>query len=110
MVHYVDDFMFFMHGLEPAKRSLARLLQLFAELGLPVSMSKLEGPAALMIFLGILFDTIAMTIRLDDEKLAAIHTELALWNERTTASREQLQSLIGVLSFAAKVVARVVHF
>jgi hypothetical protein len=46
-----------------------------------------------------------MTVRLDDEKLTSIHAELALWSERTSASREELQSLIGVLSFAAKVVA-----
>ena len=105
IVHYVDDFMFFMHGSDAAKTALAALLKLFRELGIPVSLKKLEGPALLMVFLGILFDTAAMTIRLDDERLAAIHAELTLWHERTAASREQLQSLIGVLSFAAKVVA-----
>ena len=57
-----------------------------------------------MLFLGILFDSMSMTIRLDDEKLASIHAELALWNDRHSASREELQSIIGVLSFAAKVV------
>ena len=67
-------------------------------------MKKLEGPSTSMIFLGILFDSISMTIRLDEEKLASIQDELSLWNKRTTASREELQSIIGVLSFAAKVV------
>ena len=105
MVHYVDDFMVLMHDSEKAKRCLAHVLAVFAELGIPVSMHKLEGPATLMVFLGILFDTVNMTIRLDDERLAAMHAELTLWNERTSASREELQSLIGVLSFAAKVVA-----
>ena len=46
-----------------------------------------------------------MTIRLDDEKLSAIHSELLLWSNVHTASKEQLQSILGVLSFAAKVVA-----
>ena len=59
----------------------------------------------MIVFLGILFDSVNMTIRLDDDKLAAIHAELSAWNERQTASREELQSIIGVLSFAAKVVA-----
>jgi hypothetical protein len=58
-----------------------------------------------MIFLGILFDSDSMTIRLDDDKLSSIHEELLLWSDRSTASKEQLQSIIGVLSFAAKVVA-----
>lgn len=105
IVHYVDDFMFFMHGLKAAKLALQSLLALFAELGIPVSLKKLEGPLTLMTFLGILFDTIAMTIRLDDEKLANIHAELGKWNARTSASKEELQSLIGVLAFASKVVA-----
>jgi len=105
IVHYVDDFITFVHGMEAAKLALTSLLALFAELGIPVSLNKLEGPVTLMTFLGILFDTIAMTIRLDDEKLANIHAELTRWDQRTTASKEELQSLVGVLSFASKVVA-----
>ena len=105
IVHYVDDFMIFMHDIEKAKRCLAHVLAIFAELGIPVSLAKLEGPTTIVVFLGILFDTVAMTIRLDEERLASLHAELALWSERTTASREELQSLVGVLSFAAKVVA-----
>ena len=105
LVHYIDDFMILMHDIDKAKAALTNLLKLFDELGLPVSMSKLEGPATLMLFLGILFDTVAMTIRLSDDKLKDIHDQLALWHDRTAASREELQSLIGVLSFASKVVA-----
>ncbi len=105
MVHYVDDFMLLSQGMAGAKLALDSVIKLFAELGIPISMKKLEGPATSMIFLGIQFDSVTMTIRLDDEKLASIHTELDLWTERKTASREQLQSIIGVLSFAAKVVA-----
>ena len=104
MVHYVDDFMLLNARLAPAKFQLERVVQLFDELGIPISLKKLEGPATSMIFLGILFDTASMTIRLDDEKLESMHEELALWTERTSASREELQSIIGILSFAAKVV------
>jgi hypothetical protein len=104
MVHYVDDFLLFAPTLSIAKDQLERLLRLFAALGIPVSLDKLEGPVNIIVFLGILFDTITMTIRLDEERLSAIHTELARWNELATASREEVQSLVGVLSFAAKVV------
>jgi hypothetical protein len=57
IVHYVDDFMIFMHDMNAAKRCLQQLLALFKELGIPISMNKLEGPANIMTFLGILFDT-----------------------------------------------------
>ena len=74
MVHYVDDFMLLNARLAPAKFQLERVVQLFDELGIPISLKKLEGPATSMIFLGILFDSTSMTIRLDDEKLTSIHT------------------------------------
>ncbi len=104
MVHYVDDFMLLNAKLAAAKFQLEHVVQLFDELGIPISLKKLEGPATSMIFLGILFDSVSMTIRLDEEKLAAIHAELELWSDRSSASRQELQSIIGVLSFAAKVV------
>jgi hypothetical protein len=105
MVHYVDDFMLLSKGAAAAKLALDSVIKLFEELGIPISMSKLEGPTTSMTFLGILFDSVSMTIRLEDEKLVSIHSELLLWQDQTTASKEQLQSIIGVLSFAAKVVA-----
>ena len=64
MVHYVDDFMLLNGRLAAAKLQLERFIQLFDELGIPISMKKLEGPATSMVFLGILFDSTSMTIRL----------------------------------------------
>jgi hypothetical protein len=105
IVHYVDDFMVLIQGLSASKLALKTVLALFSELGIPISMNKLEGPSTSMVFLGIMFDSESMTIYLDDDKLSSIHEELLLWSDRSTASKEQLQSIIGVLSFAAKVVA-----
>ena len=54
LVHYVDDFMLLNHGLSASKLALESVLKLFSELGIPISMNKLEGPSTSMIFLGIL--------------------------------------------------------
>ena len=51
-----------------------------------------------------LFDTINMTLSLDADRLHAIEAMLADWAQRKSASREELQSLIGTLGFASKVV------
>jgi hypothetical protein len=104
LIHYVDDFLHFVKNEQEAKRQLAALLFLFAQLGLPVSQSKIEGPSALMIFLGILFDAIKLTISLAPDRVADIEALLAEWREKISASRAELQSLIGVLSFASNVV------
>ena len=104
LVHYVDDF-FTMHKHEEGcKLQLDRIVALFTELGLPVAPGKLEGPCTSMIFLGILFNSIDMTVSLSAERLEEIERLLADWSQRRQASREQLQELIGILAFAAKVV------
>ena len=42
IVHYIDDFFTLVNGLAAAKHALKNILAVFAELGLPVSLSKLE--------------------------------------------------------------------
>ena len=66
-------FMLIMHDHDAGKAETATASRSVRELGIPISMKKLEGPVTSIVFLGILFDTVAMTIRLDDERLAAIH-------------------------------------
>ena len=43
-------------------------------------------------------------MRLPDDKLAALQTEIQSWLERHQCTKRQLLSLVGLLSFAAKVV------
>jgi hypothetical protein len=104
LVHYIDDFLVIVADRADCGAQLQLIVALFAELGLPVARDKLEGPCTSMVFLGILLDSLTMTARLDEQRLAEIGVMLREWAGRKTASREQLQSLIGVLSFAAKVV------
>jgi hypothetical protein len=104
LVHYIDDFMLLHKSKIKCSEQLKAILDLLAELGLPVSVAKLVDPSQLMVFLGILFDSINMTLSLEDARLAALLSELNAWEHRTSASRAELQSLIGTLAFAAKVV------
>ena len=104
LVHYVDDFMNMETTHGACQQQLDSLLALFAELGIPVSPKKIELPSQSMIFLGILFNSIDMTISLDESRVADIKAMLAEWTTRRSASKEELQSLIGVLAFASKVV------
>lgn len=108
-IHYVDDFLI---GGAPAPspecdQAVAALLRLFERLGIPINWAKhkLEGnPSTLIKFLGILIDTEQMVARLDPERIKDILTALESWASRTQCTARELQTLIGVLSFAAKVV------
>ena len=65
---------------------------------------KVVGPTTSIVFLGILFDSVCQEIKLPEDKLARLRTELRTWGDRWLASIMQLQSLIGLLNHAAKVV------
>ena len=50
------------------------LLEVFDKLHIPVAVEKLEGPAMIIIFLGIKLDTQLMILRLPQEKLNELMT------------------------------------
>ena len=55
-------------------------------------------------FLGIELDTVELELRLPQDKLVWLTTELAGWRGRKACKKRDLLSLIGVLSHACKVV------
>lgn len=70
IIHYLDDFI----SLEsPRSRTCADnlivILQTCAEVGIHVALNKCEGPSACLTFLGIEIDSVAMEMRLPQEKL-----------------------------------------
>lgn len=108
LVHYVDDFLVGgKPGTDQCAAAVATIVREFARLHIPISLSKFEAeatPDTIARFLGILIDTVRMEARLDPERLATIRASLKEWLNRKSCTAKELQSLIGVLSFAAKVV------
>ena len=103
MLHYVDDFLFIEH---PDQKPVA--LSVFARtcyiLGFQRNPAKEEGPCTRLPFLGITLDSAAMTASLPPPKLADCLRKLATFTGRRTCTRHDLESLVGSLSFAARVV------
>ena len=100
--HYLNDFITLgAPSTTQCSQNLHHIRDLFLKL---IADEKLEGPATSIVFLGILLDTVALEARLPTEKLYAIKAELCQWLSRTSCTKRELLSLIGLLSFAAKVV------
>ena len=78
--HYLDDFLF---GGRPKSDSCSKVLNLALflcqELGFPVMSEKVVGPATIIDFLGFIIDTLAMEIRLPDEKLSRLKQMIRSW-------------------------------
>lgn len=104
VIHYIDDFLFVVKSRDQAQQHLARALALCEELGIPMAAKKTEGPTTCLVFLGIEIDTLLMRARVPDEKLAELRRLTSVWRSKSSATVKELQSLAGVLNFAACVV------
>ena len=103
--HYLDDFIVTAPPQsEECQRAVEALNLVCAKLGVPTVPHKWDGPTTCLIFLGIQIDIIAGELRLPEEKLQRLRTLLREWSTRKSCQWKQLESLIGLLTHACKVV------
>ena len=103
--HYIDDFIV----CGPPKSiecacALDTALTACSELGVPISAHKVEGLATDITVLGIRIDTVARTLSLPTDKLQRLQRLLTAWGDKKSCSRRELESLVGLLNHACKVV------
>ena len=106
LIHYLDDFLIVgKPSSAECEIALQKMLHICKQLGFPIAERKIEGPTTVITFLGILLDTVKMELRLPSDKLEALTSLLQQWSTtKKKATKRELLSLIGKLSFAAKVI------
>ena len=97
LLHNLDDF----HTLGPpnsqtCQRNIDTSIQQFQD--------KLESPSTILTVLGIELDSLLLQARLPQEKCDRIHTILVFWSQKRHCTQKELESLIGNLQHACKVV------
>ena len=103
--HYLDDFAVLgAPETDECFQAVEKLHKTCTELGVPIAAHKSEGPTTHITFLGIVIDTIAGELRLPMEKLDHIRRLLTEWGDRKSCTRRELESLIGILNHACKVI------
>lgn len=70
------------------------------DIGLPIKAEKTVYPTTTLTFLGLELDTLKFEVRLPADKLESMKSEIRKFQNKTTASLQELQSLIGLLNFA----------
>ena len=106
VLHILDDF--FLAEAAPrssCSTSLCKLLCFFTELNVPIAPGKTYAPSQFLEFLGISLDSVNMVALLPPDKLSQARTLLARWRKRSSCKLKELQSLIGILQFACRVIA-----
>lgn len=100
MVTYLDDFAG-ADTKELAWKSHLELRHVLKFSGLEESVKKSCFPSTKMIFIGVLFDSEALTLTVTPERLYEIKLLVNDWLHYDEATLKQLQSLIGKLNFVA---------
>ena len=103
--HYLDDYILFgPPGSDKCAQQLEVTLRVCERLGVPLAKEKLEGPTECLTFLGIELDTRAGILRLPEDKLGRIRVALDEWERKRACTKRELESLIGTLQHACRVV------
>ena len=100
---YLDDFGGAEANVGVARAALTELQDIMAELGVREAKHKVHQPAQAMIWLGILYDSISMTMSIPPAKMDEIMAELRQWEGRQRATRGDMRRLVGLLQFVAGV-------
>ncbi len=105
VIVYIDDFFITSSSYEHCSKTLNALINLLTELGFTINWKKVFPSTQLITFLGIEIDSVNQIIRLPNSKVCQLKTELTKWESiGKSASKRQLQQIIGKLSWAAKLI------
>ena len=100
LLNYIDDFMGVETGLD-AWRSFYLFTNTLDVVGIEESSQKCEPPSPIMEFLGVLFNARDFTMHVTEEKIVDILHTTAIWLQKVTFTRVELEQLIGKLQFIA---------
>ena len=104
VIHILDDFFIAEATKVDCLGSLSTLLKVLMSLRVPTVAAKTLGPSQVLEFTGIVIDSNRMEAQLPEDKLARMKQLLDSFTNRRSARLVRLQSLIGTLQFACKVV------
>ena len=103
-LNYSDDFAGAQSSFERAQLSYLAMGNLLKALGLTDSLDKALGPSQVMTYLGIQFDSVKLEISVDPSKCHELKVDLVTWARKTTATKSDLQSILGKLIWVSKAV------
>ena len=104
IIHILDDFLIIEPTIRECKASLDRFLTFCSEIGVPMAPEKTVGPSQVITFAGIELDTEKLEARLPIDKVIKCRTLLTTALGHNKMTLREIQSLIGVLNFACRVV------
>ncbi len=103
-IFYLDDCLTSGANYNNCKNSIDIYNQTAVDAGFDIQAEKVTDPSHEVEFLGIVINTVNKTLSISDRRVQDTLAELANWHDKKVCTKRQLLSLIGKLSFAARVV------
>ena len=104
ITHYLDDFLIVNSCQKSCQSDLSRFESLCDDIGVPLAPNKTVGPSQLIEFLGLEIDSVAEQVRLPMDKLHSLKLQLSSLLSRKSCTLSDLQSVLGSLNFACRVI------
>ena len=104
ILNYSDDMAGAELNFNTALSSFNKLSEILASLGLSEALDKAISPSTQILYLGVEFDTLKMEMRIGLDKCTELKNELCSWCRRTTATKQELQSILGKLMWVSRAV------
>jgi hypothetical protein len=99
---YIDDYTGVSGGHHTATQSAHRLSELLNQLGLEEAVEKATPPTTKLDWIGVTFDSVAMTASIPKSYIQDTLELLGQWRNTTQATRHQIQQVLGKLFHVAK--------
>ena len=103
LVAYLDD-MVSAETWSAADKCLDTIRSVVSDSGAEEAEAKTVFPTCVMLFLGILFNTLTLTLEIAQDRLTETEELLDAWLRKTHMTRKEVESLVGKLSFIASCV------
>lgn len=105
LVHIIDDFLFIgPPNSQKCSSSVKAFMYTMKDMGVPLKMEKTIWPTTCLDFMGITVDTGAMEARLPPDKIEKCINLIQNFLSRNKVTLKELQSLLGLLNFACRIV------
>ena len=101
---YLDDFLIIDDSKDECELAYCELIHLLSELGFGINWEKAVAPTQRLTFLGIEIDTVLRQLCLLESKLCELRELLSDTLLKQSITKRDLQSLVGKLNFAARMV------
>lgn len=104
IINYLDDFIIFGDDYDSCAYAQKIVIRLLISLGFAISWGKCTLPSTTTLYLGVIFDSVAMELRIPEAKMQKLHSELQFFEGRKRYTKHQLQRFCGIISHVSKII------